>query len=888
MADKNRKNRKNSTASKSTQSLLAAGLALIVADQVLAAVGQNSGEVFKGKGTQPLDKQIPVAEALLVADAPVEDLLSQAEDTAFAERVSATVQAASEDLLIVSADAVVLEVPAELGSALAEAQLAELPPHANELLLAQADIGASGAGETAAAGGASAAAISPLAILGAVAGIGLAAGGAGGAGGGGGGGATNTGPGPQGVGGPAAAATVVDGYLAGSTVTRADGSGNSVTTDAKGGFTGLTGTGAIRVSGGIDQSTGQKFTGVLYAPEGSGAITPLTTLVNSLVSSGMSANDAKAAVLAKLGLPAGFDLLNADPVALAAAGDMNAFAVLKAGSAIATLLQTLSNGDPTAFGTVANALAKLLNDSSGQINFADADFLKKLVAESGVPFAGSFEDLVAGLIAIGAATSLAGMARAQAETLTKMLGFDEYEPAGLTKIGASLVGLAGMGLNHGVAGAAGDSFLIQGGIGGIGAATLDSLGLSFAQNLDVMLDLQAGDAATDGVVDSTIQLNSSLAGLAGLGIDHITGDAGQDVTITGGLGNIGLNTVESLGLSFAQNLDVTLDLQAADANMDAIADGTIQLNSSLAGLAGLGIDHITGDAGQHVTVMGGVGGNGFDLDALAAGGFGFADNLNVALQVGDGDMATADGTIQLNSSLTGLAGLGIDHITGDAGQDVFINGGLGNNAALTALAAGGFGFGNNLDVTLGGLNAAALDNYSGGAGALAGWSGATTDLAAIGVDTISVGTADVSLDDISALISSGLDFAGADNISFIDASVEGTLMAGGHGITLDDLADLGIDTIDADADAVNTFTLVAGGDVADAMSSVDLEKALADILAKFDGAVFADEDLVSLDIGDNATAVAGLGQAFLSEIELLGIDSFSNGGDEIWNKNTTT
>ncbi len=562
---------------------------------------------------------------------------------------------------------------------------------------------------------------------------------------------------------------------------------------------------------------------MLFAPAGSGAITPLTTLVNSLVNSGMSAEDAKAAVLAKLGLPANYDLLNADPFAQAAAGDLNAFAVLKAGSAIATLLQTLGGGDPVNFGNIANALAKLLSSSATLDLSNPAALVSGLTAQmeaDGITFSSLSTDdlsaLINGLTLIATSSSVTNMAMAQAGTLENTLGLEAYKPLDTAaKISQSLVTLAAMESNP-IVGAAGDSFLIEGGLGAIGTDTLDSLGLSFGQDLDVTLDLLAADATTDAIDDGTIQLNTSLAGLAGLGIDHITSDAGQNVTITGGLGAIGSDTLDSLGLSFGQDLDVTLDLLAADATTDAIDDGTIQLNTSLAG----------------------------------------------------------------------LAGLGIDHITGDAEQDVFISGGFGNftSAHLATLAAGGFA--NNLDVTLGGLSSSDLTNYSASISGMAGWSGATTDLVAIGVDIISVGTDDVSLDDIAALISSGLDFAAADNISLIDADIEGTLMAGG-GISLDDLADLGIDTVDADTGAAGNIKLAAGDTVTDEMSSSDLESALADILAKFDGAVFAEQDNVSLDIGNNAVAVADLSAGLLEGIVLLGIDTFSNGEVELWNKNSS-
>ena len=354
--------------------------------------------------------------------------------------------------------------------------------------------------------------------------------------------------------------------------------------------------------------------------------------------------------------------------------------------------------------------------------------------------------------------------------------------------------------------------------------------------------------------------------------------------IQGGIGAIGTDTLESLDLDFEQGLDVTLNLVEADVND---TDGTIHLNTSLAGLAGLGIDHITGDAYQGVEITNGLGDIG--TETLESLDLDFAQGLDVTLNLVEADVNDTDGTIHLNTSLAGLAGLGIDHITGDAYQGVFIAGGIGNfdnqSVNLATLAGAGFDFASNLDTTIA-LNVADLAGYSGG---LTGWSAATADLANVGIDTISVGTADVSLDDISALISSGLDFAANDNISFIDASVvDGTLMAS-HDITLDELANLGIDTVDANnLDTTNEIHIVAGGGVHDGMDNSAFETALQAILDKFEGAkdIFAANDTVQLEVGNNDFALADLSHNLQEGIQLLGIDFFTDGGEEILQKPT--
>ena len=162
---------------------------------------------------------------------------------------------------------------------------------------------------------------------------------------------------------PTTGAQVIDGYLVGSTVTRLNGSGNSVTTDANGFFTGLTGTGAIKVTGGRDSSTGQEFKGTLTSPADSKVVTPITTLIQKLSSDGsVTVTAATAQVLSKLGLDATFDVLNVDPLALAnsnGAGSADALAVFKAGVMVATALQVLSGGDGTNFSQAVTALANL-------------------------------------------------------------------------------------------------------------------------------------------------------------------------------------------------------------------------------------------------------------------------------------------------------------------------------------------------------------------------------------------------------------------------------------------------------------------------------------------------------------------------------------------------
>ncbi|MEA2073478.1 MAG: hypothetical protein U9O86_07825 [Campylobacterota bacterium] len=104
----------------------------------------------------------------------------------------------------------------------------------------------------------------------------------------------------------------IDGILVGSTVcvdgnptnNKCDEGEPFDKTDDKGLFEipATTVTGPLLLVGGVDNSTGQAFTGSLKAPAGSSVVTPLTSAIQSLVEGGKSAEDAEANVKAAMGL----------------------------------------------------------------------------------------------------------------------------------------------------------------------------------------------------------------------------------------------------------------------------------------------------------------------------------------------------------------------------------------------------------------------------------------------------------------------------------------------------------------------------------------------------------------------------------------------------------
>lgn len=189
--------------------------------------------------------------------------------------------------------------------------------------------------------------------------------------GGGGGGSSPAPVVPQSI-----AGSVVDGYIAGATVScLARGSLVAVTTsDASGGYTfnlvdGQT-CDTIESRGGIDvgATPGDPSddriapAGVLRAPVPTGsasvaglAVTPVTTLVQALVAGGATPDAAQAQVRTALGLPASLDLLGTDPV-----GDP---ALYKATAVVAQLVEQI--GD-------ALAAAGGITDVAGRQALADA------------------------------------------------------------------------------------------------------------------------------------------------------------------------------------------------------------------------------------------------------------------------------------------------------------------------------------------------------------------------------------------------------------------------------------------------------------------------------------------------------------------------------------
>ena len=184
---------------------------------------------------------------------------------------------------------------------------------------------------------------------------------------------------------------VVDGYLVGATVYRdlnvneaLDAGEPTTTTDSEGNWTlaeSSANPSAKLISfGGTDAATGKPFTGVLTAPAGADVITPLTTLVQSLVEkraaegNEISVEDVSAQLAAALGL-SGQNLLELDPIEAIENGtgdaDADAFkaaakvaAVINAAAAGAADDAAALEGSAQATGSLAESLLAAGNDSA--------------------------------------------------------------------------------------------------------------------------------------------------------------------------------------------------------------------------------------------------------------------------------------------------------------------------------------------------------------------------------------------------------------------------------------------------------------------------------------------------------------------------------------------
>ena len=183
---------------------------------------------------------------------------------------------------------------------------------------------------------------------------------------------------------------LVDGYIENALVF-ADANGNGVydegeasaTTDANGNYSMSGEAGDLVATGGTDVSSGVSYSGIFTAPAGSSVITPLTTLMVSLIENGQAstADEAEAMVKTALGLTTNETLTSYDPVQGVADGDSDALAILGAGSKLINMMhqikgahQSQTEEDADALMAAGwNSLAETVGNSGGAIDLTGGD-----------------------------------------------------------------------------------------------------------------------------------------------------------------------------------------------------------------------------------------------------------------------------------------------------------------------------------------------------------------------------------------------------------------------------------------------------------------------------------------------------------------------------------
>ena len=97
--------------------------------------------------------------------------------------------------------------------------------------------------------------------------------------------------------------------------------------------------GKIIVSGGVDSSTSEPFSGTLQADPNASVVTPLTSLISGLMDTGFAKSDAEQLLSNSFSLPQEVDLTSFDPYENSANGEDASGDILVAGARVATLMK---------------------------------------------------------------------------------------------------------------------------------------------------------------------------------------------------------------------------------------------------------------------------------------------------------------------------------------------------------------------------------------------------------------------------------------------------------------------------------------------------------------------------------------------------------------------
>jgi Ca2+-binding RTX toxin-like protein len=496
----------------------------------------------------------------------------------------------------------------------------------------------------------------------------------------------------------------IDGYISGATVfldADNDGALDSgeiwTTTDSQGNYTlSSTDTSApIVLFGGTDISTNQALVGTLKAPAGSTVVTPLTTMMQSMMAGGLSEASAQSQIATMLGISSLPDLNSFDPVATSSSGSSSevtqAAQVMKAAIQVQNMVTTMSalmvgaGGVTAAAATAAifQALASQATSASGSVDFSQSSNVSSLI------------DSVASNLSL---TGDADLAAAKATVATVIANVTSAvntafnaDPTGGADLLASLANVATVA--QGSATSAIQNAFTSGDL----SSSLSSLNSDFSgANLTNAIssassgligssgnDTLTGTGGND--VISGLGGNDTLAGLAG--DDSLTGGEGTDTATFAAAGagiTVSLESGLATGGAGSDSLS-GIEIVIGSDHDDTMLGGTG--NDSFSG--GLGNDSFAGGSGNDVID----GGGGTDCITYVSS----ASAVTVSLATGT---ATGEGTDTLSSIEKVTGSVYNDKITGSSGNDA-LEGGGGNDTLTGGLGNDSLAGGDGDDILYG-------------------------------------------------------------------------------------------------------------------------------------------------------------------------------------------
>ncbi|WP_316975794.1 right-handed parallel beta-helix repeat-containing protein [Shumkonia mesophila] len=672
---------------------------------------------------------------------------------------------------------------------------------------------------------------------------------------------------------------VVDGYIVGATVF-ADANGNGVqdtgeafaTTGANGAFTLTGGSGQLVMTGGIDVSTGEFFKGTLTAPAGSTVVTPLTTLIQSLVESGQTVAAAESAVKSAFGLASDLDLTTFDPVkgvedGVTGAGDALAAAIQIQNTVVqaASVLQG-AGGSSVALGTATDAvyaqLASALTTTPGSSPIDSAAEIQSIITSA------------ANASSLGlSATAKTQVSNAAADASTIIhdivAAVDALGSSGTTLL-TDLAQIAYVSQN------------------GSAEALYDALNAVQGTANNANLTTATSDYSAAGALNTAISNAASEIGTVGTasdagtaGDDVITGTAGND-TFDGGAGN---DTISGGGGNDMLIGGAGNDVLSGDAGNDTLIGGAG--TNTLNGGAGIDTAKFSGNfADFTITATGG----GTDVTLTIAGG-------------GNSDSAKTVEILKFNDLTVRIAGGGSDYTTltaaidaATAGERILLTGSTtfpsgtltlskkvslqaaGSDPAVTIASDGALVVNGALMSTVNALDISGIPGTTavrftdlGSIASITTASGQTVTLAAADLDGLAVtGAGTVSVaggtvpdgDDLSGISSSiavpsgtlTLSAAQADGLTISGAGAVAVTALGSAQVDLSDITVTGAKT----AAVPTTATLAAGTDLGDFAVTVAANQTLTLSAAQASGTAIGGAGAVDVSAITATTDLSGV------------------------------